>query len=53
MYRARSGISLWWLVYKRNDRLLGVVIVEAASLIGARMRAVIDGLDVAATFAEG
>jgi hypothetical protein len=23
------AISLWWLVYNRDDRLLGVVIVEA------------------------
>ncbi len=42
-----------WLVYKRDDQLLGVVIVEAASLIGARMRASLDGLDANATFAEG
>jgi hypothetical protein len=25
----RPAMSLWWLVYNRDDRLLGVVIVEA------------------------
>jgi hypothetical protein len=46
-------MSLWWLVYNRNDQVLGVVIIEAASLVSARMRAALGGLDVDATFAEG
>ena len=46
-------MSLWWLVYNRNDRLIGVVIIEAGALISARMRVALDGLDEGATFARG
>jgi hypothetical protein len=47
------GMSLWWLVYNRDDRLLGVVVVEAEALIFARMRMSIQEIDKDATFAEG
>ncbi len=46
-------MSLWWLVYKQDDRVLGIVIVEAAALISARMTVTLAGLNTEATFAEG
>ena len=45
--------SLFWLCYHRDDRLLGVVILEARELLEARMLAAIDGLDQLADFSEG
>ena len=45
---------LWWLVYTRNGRLAGVAIIEAGSLIAARMRANLDGIAPEdAEFGEG
>ncbi len=46
-------MSLWWLVYNRDDRSLGVVVVEAEALIFARMRVSVSEIDKDATFAEG
>jgi hypothetical protein len=47
-------MSLWWLRYNRGRRLLGIAIIEAASLISARMKAEVDGISpVGAEFAEG
>jgi hypothetical protein len=47
-------ISLWWLRYNRGRRLLGIAIIEASSLISARMKADADGISpVGAEFAEG
>jgi hypothetical protein len=44
---------LFWLCYRRDTRLVGVVIVEAGELIEARMLAAISGLDKLADFSEG
>jgi len=45
--------SLFWLRYHRDQKLLGVVIIEAGELLEARMLAAIDGLDNGGDFAEG
>jgi hypothetical protein len=45
--------SLFCLCYRRNNGLLGVVIIEARTLLEARMLATIDGLDQLADFSEG
>ena len=37
-------MSLYWLVYRHNNQI-SVVIEAGASLIHARMRSAIDGLD--------
>jgi hypothetical protein len=44
---------LFWLCYRRDTRLLGVVIIEAGELLEARMLAAIAGLDELADFSEG
>jgi hypothetical protein len=44
---------LFWLCYRRDTRLVGVVIVEAGELYAARMLAAISGLDKLADFSEG
>ena len=46
-------MSAYWLTYRRNDELVGVVIIEASSLITARMWAALEQLDQGATFSEG
>jgi hypothetical protein len=43
----------FWLSYRDAGRLVGVVIVESASLIQARLNAAVGGVDAGATFAEG
>jgi len=43
---------MWWLVYHRATKT-EVIIVKASSLIQARMRASIAGLDEGASFHEG
>ena len=45
--------SLFWLCYHRDNRLLGVVIIEARELLEARMLAAIDGIDRLANFSQG
>ena len=45
--------SVFWLCYHRNQRLVGVVIIEARELLEARMLAAIDGVDKLADFFEG
>jgi len=45
-------MALFWLCY-RKPRQVSVAIIEAPSLIHARMRATLDGMDAGATFAEG
>ena len=44
---------MWWLCFERDGRLLGVAIVEAYSLVAARMRAALQGLGNGGTFTEG
>jgi len=44
-------MSLYWLVYRQNNSI-SVVIEPAPSLIHARMRAALDGLDEG-EFTEG
>jgi hypothetical protein len=43
----------WWLTYRRDGRLSGVVIIEAHALIDARMQASLKGLEDGVAFAEG
>jgi hypothetical protein len=45
--------SYFWLTYGSADGLVGVIIVEASTLIHARMRASVQGLAAGALFAEG
>jgi hypothetical protein len=44
---------LWWLTYRRDGKLSGVVIVEADAQIDARMQASLKGLEDGVTFVEG
>jgi len=46
-------MSLWWLAYNRHGRLHSVFIIEAASLLSARIGAASSALDKGASFAEG
>ena len=46
-------MALYWLAYKRNGRLAGVAILAADSLMGARMRAAVDGIGRGAMFEQG
>jgi hypothetical protein len=41
----RKVMALHWLAYRRGGELAGVAIIEASSVIHARMRASLDGLD--------
>jgi len=47
---ALSVNSLFCLCYRRDNTFLGVVMVEARTLLEARMLAAIDGLDQLADF---
>jgi hypothetical protein len=44
---------LFWLCYRRANKLVGVVIIEASELLHARMLATINGLDKLADFSGG
>ena len=44
---------LFWLSYHRDQKLFGVVIIEAGGLLEARMLAAVQGLDKGGDFAEG
>jgi hypothetical protein len=35
----------FWMTYESRNRLAGVTIMDSASLIGARMRVAIEGID--------
>jgi hypothetical protein len=45
-------MALFWLCYRKSGRV-SVAIIEAPSLMHARMRAALDGMNARATFAEG
>jgi hypothetical protein len=46
-------MSLWWLRYDRGGRFHGVLLIDARSLVSARLKASVYGLDLEATFIEG
>jgi hypothetical protein len=48
----REVMPLWWRCYRQSDRI-EIAIVRGASLMHARLRAALDGIDADATFAEG
>jgi hypothetical protein len=43
----------FWLTYRNSDRLIGVVITDAPSLIQARLAAAVGAVDAGAPFGEG
>jgi hypothetical protein len=43
----------FWLTYRNSGRLRSVFIVDASSLIQARLIAAVKGVDAGATFAQG
>ena len=45
--------SLFWLSFRRNGKLVGIVVLEVRELLEARMLAAIDGLGECAEFAGG
>jgi hypothetical protein len=45
-------VPMWWLIYRRDDNIVGIAIVEAPSLYHARMRAAVAGIGKAAEFSE-
>jgi hypothetical protein len=51
--QGRAVKPLWWLTYRRDGKLAGVVIVEGRALIDARMQASLKGLEDGVAFAEG
>jgi hypothetical protein len=42
-----------WLTYLRSGKTVGVVVIEAPSLIDARMRAALEAVEAGVDFAEG
>jgi hypothetical protein len=44
---------MWWLTYLRSGKTVGVVVIEAPSLIDARMRAALEAVEAGVDFAEG
>jgi hypothetical protein len=45
--------TLWWLTYRHGAAAAGIALIGAPSLIDARMRAVLDGIDEGIEFDEG
>jgi hypothetical protein len=45
--------TLWWLTYRHGAAAAGIALIAAPSLIHARMRAVLDGIDQGIEFDEG
>jgi hypothetical protein len=50
--RIREAV-VWWLIYRRDEKIVGIAIVEAPSLYHARMRAAVARIGKAADFSEG
>ena len=44
---------MWWLCFERDDRFLGVAIVEGETLSAARLRATVSGVATGAKFTVG
>ena len=44
---------MWWLTYLRSGKMVGVVLIEAPSLVDARMRAALEAVEASVDFAEG
>jgi hypothetical protein len=44
---------MWWLTYRRSGTAVGVVVVEAPSLIEARLRVALEAVEADVDFAEG
>jgi len=56
IYRSRGkspDMHHFRLIYRDADRLIGVVIIEGASVIQARLTAAVPGVDAGAPFTEG
>ena len=45
-------VPVWWLIYRRDDKIVGIAIVKAPSLYHARMRAAVAGIGKATDFSE-
>jgi len=52
-FSLRGNVSLYWLTYSASDRVHGVVILQAADVVQARVRANMARLDQGAEFAAG
>jgi hypothetical protein len=44
---------MWWLTYRRSGKVVGVVVIEAPSLIDARMHATLEAVEAGVDFADG
>jgi hypothetical protein len=44
---------MWWLTYRRSGKVVGVVVIEAPSLIDARMHAALEAVEAGVDFADG
>jgi hypothetical protein len=44
---------MWWLTYRRSGKVVGVVVIEAPSLIDVRMCAALEAVEAGVDFAEG
>jgi hypothetical protein len=54
MVRIESqGAVMWWLTYRRPGKAVGVVAIEAPSLIDARLNAALEAVEAGVDFADG
>ena len=44
---------MWWLTYRRSGKAVGVVVIEAPSLIDARLNAALEAVEAGVDFADG